>query len=564
MGDFFVYILKSAACLVVFYLFFRLLLNRDTFHRFNRIAVLCILVLSVIVPFCNIHMDTQTQVNQAVVEFHQLFVEPDNVATVTQSDNSLTWIHGVLIVYLAGIIFFLFRNVYFLLCMRRLLQQGRAEKPDSGVKLVVHNKVISPFSWMNYIIVSENDLRENGKEIMAHEMAHVRKLHSIDILLADICIVFQWFNPAIWLIKQELQNIHEYEADEYVLKEGIDAKHYQLLLIKKAVGKRLYSMANSLNHSKLKKRITMMSKQKSSPWARLKYLYVLPVTVVAITAFARPEISGQLNKIAEVKVSDFSGMAKVSDAAKSNSLVNDAVYGSVLTDIPIKKDEAKDANIVVKGNAMNIVSDNDGSLALLVSGDAVLETSSGEGESMSMSADTMKLYLSESRSALSLDTKKVTSKRVGGIVKDASGNPVESAAIVVIGTKIGTITDSEGKFSLEVPDDATLSISMIGMNKATVKVNNSDYLTITLTSQGSGKNVIIASGDSAGNTKYAVVSSKRPLVVIDGKVSPDGISALDPNEIASLKVLQKEEATKQYGADGENGAVLITTKNKDK
>lgn len=115
---------------------------------------------------------------------------------------------------------------------------------------------------MKFVVISEKDLKENGEEILTHEYAHIRKRHSIDLLIADICIFFQWFNPASWLLKQELQNIHEFEADESVIAQGIDAKKYQLLLIKKAVGTRLYSMANSFNHSSLKKRITMMLKKK--------------------------------------------------------------------------------------------------------------------------------------------------------------------------------------------------------------------------------------------------------------------------------------------------------------
>ena len=114
---------------------------------------------------------------------------------------------------------------------------------------------------MKFVVISEKDLKENGEEILTHEYAHIRKRHSIDLLIADICIFFQWFNPASWLLKQELQNIHEFEADESVIAQGIDAKKYQLLLIKKAVGTRLYSMANSFNHSSLKKRITMMLKK---------------------------------------------------------------------------------------------------------------------------------------------------------------------------------------------------------------------------------------------------------------------------------------------------------------
>lgn len=563
MGDFFVYILKSAACLVVFYLFFRLLMNRDTFHRFNRIAVLCILVLSIVIPFCKINVDTRTQVNQAVVELHQLFVEPASVTVLEQPDQTLTWLHGVLLIYLAGIIFFACRNIYFLLRIRRLIQRSKIEKLKDRIKLVVCDDAISPFSWMNYIVISEIDLKENGKEIITHEMAHVRKRHSMDILLADICVAFQWFNPAIWLVKQELQNIHEYEADEYVLKEGIDAKHYQILLIKKAVGKRLYSMANSFNHSKLKKRITMMSKQKSSPWARLKYLYVLPVTAIAITAFARPEISSELNKISEVKVSDFAEMAKIGEMINNDLPANDTIEEFVMTNIPIEKDEAKDDAAAIKGHATNIVLKMSDTLTVLLSGNAELDTYR-DGK-MRMRADTMTFHQNEGNT-LSLHTKKTISKRVSGVVKDSSGNPIAGASVVIVGTKAGTITDMDGKFTMEVPNDAILSVSMIDMKTVTTKVDKSNYLTVTLIKQvTNGKKIGTATirfAESGDVTVVSGIEKKPPLIVIDGKVSLDGISALDPNEIASLKVLQKEEAVKQYGDEGKNGAVIVTTKNK--
>ena len=159
----------------------------------------------------------------------------------------------VLLVYLAGILFLACRNIYSLICLFRLIHSGKHEKLEKGVTLVVHNQEIAPFSWMKYIVISRKDLEENGREILIHEMAHIHHRHSVDLLVADICIFFQWFNPSAWLLKQELQNVHEYEADETVINEGVNAKEYQLLLIKKAVGTRLYSMANSFNHSKLKK-----------------------------------------------------------------------------------------------------------------------------------------------------------------------------------------------------------------------------------------------------------------------------------------------------------------------
>ncbi len=305
MGTLFVYILKSSVCLAAFYLFYRLLLSRETFHRFNRFALLGILLLSSLLPLVEISVERQTEIHHTMMTLEQwlLLANAVEMGTVQVPIQEITWIQVALALYLLGILFFAFRNVYSLCRLLLLLKSGRKEvagkyiNSKDKVTLIVHERDIAPFSWMKYIVISRKDLDENGREILIHELAHIHNRHSWDLLVADVCIFFQWFNPASWLLKQELQNIHEYEADETVIKEGVDAKQYQLLLIKKAVGTRLYSMANSFNHSKLKKRITMMLKEKSSPWARLKYLYVLPLATVAVTAFARPEVSEKAEEI---------------------------------------------------------------------------------------------------------------------------------------------------------------------------------------------------------------------------------------------------------------------------
>ena len=327
MGVFFIYILKSSVCLVLFYLFFRLLLSKETFHRFNRMALLGVLFFSLLIPCIEVTTRHQVEVQQAVLSIEQLLLmaeleaTPANVGAV-QETSAISWVQVVLLVYLAGILFLACRNIYSLICLFRLIHSGKHEKLEKGVTLVVHNQEIAPFSWMKYIVISRKDLEENGREILIHEMAHIHHRHSVDLLVADICIFFQWFNPSAWLLKQELQNVHEYEADETVINEGVNAKEYQLLLIKKAVGTRLYSMANSFNHSKLKKRITMMLKEKSNPWARLKYLYVLPLAAIAVTAFARPEISEKVEEISAVKVND---LAEIVETKSEENVVKELV-----------------------------------------------------------------------------------------------------------------------------------------------------------------------------------------------------------------------------------------------
>ena len=386
MGIFFVYILKSSVCLAVFYLFYRLLLSRETFHRFNRVALLSILLLSCLLPLVEVTVEKQTEVHQTMMTLEQWLMLADmmnttNVAELQIEEVTVTWIQVALLVYLAGILLFAFRNGYSLLKLGNLLRSGRKEDlskyTDGGEKvtLIVHDHDIAPFSWMKYIVISQKDLDENGREILIHELAHIQNRHSWDLLVADICIFFQWFNPASWLLKQELQNIHEYEADETVIEKGVDAKQYQLLLIKKAVGTRLYSMANSFNHSSLKKRITMMLKEKSSPWARLKYLYVLPLAAIAITAFARPEVSTELDEISAVKVNDLTAIVKAEEVKSAEILSEDGikVKGRVLDEE--YSSGIIGANVLIKGSTIGTVTDEEGRFELPVEAGNVLQIS---------------------------------------------------------------------------------------------------------------------------------------------------------------------------------------------
>ena len=293
MGAFFVYILKSSVCLAVFYLFYRLLLSKETFHRFNRFALLGILLLSCMVPFMKMTVKEPTEMHQQFLTLEEFL---STVSPVEEVGNAMlvpdfTWREMLLLVYLSGMVFFFIRTLWALFRMLHLIRDSRIVSRENGITIIAHQKNIAPFSWMKFVVLSETDLLENGAEILTHEVAHIRKHHSIDLLVADICIFFQWFNPASWLLKQELQNIHEYEADACVINQGIDAKRYQLLLIKKAVGTRLYSMANGFDHSKLKNRIGMMLKKRSNGWVRLRILLAVPVAAGVVYAFAQPEMS---------------------------------------------------------------------------------------------------------------------------------------------------------------------------------------------------------------------------------------------------------------------------------
>ena len=280
--DLAIYSLKVGACLAVFYLFFKLLLSRETFHRFNRIVVLGAIVLSFVLPLC------------VITVYRTLPVLPGSVlpavstaANLPAEGHAFPWerlLGGLFAVGVAG--------AFVRLCwslggvVRLIGRCDRRERLDDGTVLVHAGDSVRPFSWGRYIVLSDRDRAACGEAILLHERAHVRMRHSADLLLTDLCGCLQWFNPAMWLLRRELRDIHEYEADEAVISSGIDAKSYQLLLIRKAVGGRWYSIANSFNHSKLKNRITMMLRKKSSRWSGARVLLLLPLTALALGAFA--------------------------------------------------------------------------------------------------------------------------------------------------------------------------------------------------------------------------------------------------------------------------------------
>ena len=373
MGIFFVYILKTSVCLAFFYLFYRLLMSEETFHRFNRIALLGLLALSCIIPLVEVSVQEAPVVNRPIIAMEEVMTfVPEPAGFVVETSSPFPWRALLLLVYVAGILFFMVRHLWSLGRMLRLLHTCRREKMADGITLFLHREEVAPFSWMKMVVLSENDWKENGKAILAHERAHIKNGHSWDLLLAEACVFSQWFNPAAWLLKEELQTIHEYEADEWVIRHGIDAKTYQLLLIKKAVGSRLYSIANSFNHSSLKKRITMMIKKKSNPWARLKYAYVLPLATVAVAAFARPEVSNQLEEISSAKVNELTSIVKTNDVKSVENSSDEKIKVSGQVMECLSKKPMPGVTILVRGTHNGAMSDKEGKFALSVNKGDVL------------------------------------------------------------------------------------------------------------------------------------------------------------------------------------------------
>ena len=286
------YILKVSLTLSAFYLFYTLLCSRDTWHRANRLLLLFILALSAVVPF--MYIDFGIAATEAAVEIGELgsVFEAEPVETTAMTDEPaslwqrIPWQLFLMGLYLAGLTVYIVKFIGGLASIMLLIRKSKQHEMADGTILVTHTKDYSPFSWMHYIIVSESDLHENHDMILAHERAHIRLLHSWDLLFVQLCATVQWFNPAAWLLKRELEAIHEYEADSATLRQGFDAHQYQLRLFEAAVGVKFNSMTNNFTNCSTKKRIIMMMKKQTSPWALLKALYVLPVAFAAVAVIS--------------------------------------------------------------------------------------------------------------------------------------------------------------------------------------------------------------------------------------------------------------------------------------
>ena len=303
MGAFLFYLLKSGCCLVIFYIFFKLMMSRSTFFRFNCITLLVGLSGCTLLPLIELTTTEETFLHTPLYAIHEILQsteqvmsnpeEPGNEILLSEKNteiSSLNWIPVTLgTIYGAGA---LLTFVWLSVSTCRLAQLIRmSEKKRYGnYILVIPRQPIASFSWGRYIVVSASDYSRQSEEVLLHEMMHLRNHHTLDLLFMQIFLLVHWFNPVIWLLKRELQEIHEFEADNGVINTGVDATKYQLLLVKKAVGTRLYSMANGFNHSKLKKRITMMLKERTNRWARLKLLLAVPVMAGALYVFAQPEV----------------------------------------------------------------------------------------------------------------------------------------------------------------------------------------------------------------------------------------------------------------------------------
>ena len=278
MSAFLLYIARSGLYLAVFYAFYLLVMRRTTFFRLNRIALLAGSSMCVLLPLLRVRTAPLT----GIVAGQLSITGVGEAATEGSAAGAISWPMLLSALYLIGIVTVIGYTVLSALRLHRQVAGGTRTRTD-GFKTVILSENLPSFTFGKTIYIGRKDLEENPA-IFAHETMHVKYRHYLDLFLFRLIQVVWWWNPLVWIMRTELGLLHEYEADEGVIDQGINATQYQLLLVRKAVGEQRFSLASGFQHAQLKNRISMMLKPSSHGWMRLSYLALIPLMAVLVYA----------------------------------------------------------------------------------------------------------------------------------------------------------------------------------------------------------------------------------------------------------------------------------------
>ena len=526
MTDFLIYDAKVAVLIAIFYMFYRLMLSRETFHRVNRLTLLLTATASFVLPLCIITLHKTVRMEASPM------VSVGNLQMEVAADAGPEWWQVLLpAIFIIGVVATL---VHTLMSMFRILMLiKRSEKhpqPDGITICVTSNDQIQPFSWMRYIVMSRRDYEDGNPAILAHERGHIRLRHSWDLLLVDTLTALQWFNPAMWMLRQDLRAIHEYEADGEVLSLGINARQYQYLLITKAAGIGGYSLANGISHSTLKNRINMMLHKKSERRSLLKLLALIPIVGLALALNART--------------------------------VTDYVYDEPQKQQPVKKGK-KAGTIKVNGQEIKVVEQDD---IVTVEGEVEAPAQESPADDAFDVVEQMPEYPGGPKALMEFLNNNVQ------YPAEAEKAGIQGRVIATfVVEKDGSISNAKVVKSVDPLLDAE-ALRVIGampnwkpgmQNGKVVRVKYTVPLSFHL--DGGGEEIdhlcredgtIVEIDIEKGDTTIV-----KPLFIVDGKVM-DGknVFSINPKTIERYYMQNGQEAIDKYGEKAKGGVVLITLK----
>jgi len=296
MSSLLLFLIKSTLSLNLLYLTFSVLMRKETFFKLNRMVLLVMVLSSLLIPllylpqpiqpFAQTYTEPIFRSNSIPAEPVQTSESPISITTseIATATNPLVGVSIQTIlffIYLSGVIISFLMLIYSICSVLLLFRRAR-RMDHKGYRLMIVDNELAAFSFRHTILISQHDYDTNAESIITHELSHIRLGHFYDLMLLEVVKVVFWFNPLVYRLSNDLKEIHEFQADDYTLNQGIDATKYQLLIIQKCVGHQKFALANSFNHCQIKNRITMMNKQKTSKAGLWKVATFLPLLALLL------------------------------------------------------------------------------------------------------------------------------------------------------------------------------------------------------------------------------------------------------------------------------------------
>jgi TonB family protein len=619
MDNLLLYLLKVSAGTTLFYLSYLLFFSKDTFYMRNRVFLILTLLLPTILPALKIPILSNSVVPVESTNTISNIASSDAAFETTMSSTINSFDYNKLLIWIYFIItgLLLLKGIISLISTYRIIKKG-VVKSNQFPKVIISDDQLPPFSFFPYAVIpAENYKSGNYIDILDHESAHIKQGHTFDLLLSELFIAFQWFNPFVWLIKRSIILNHEYLADHVSLIKNRSVKEYQYRLLNFQTGLKHISIAHRFN-SLIKNRILMINKKPTRRYATLKNILIFPLIAIGFYSFAKPEYhyAPLVDKIpAGYKVQSIVGkevkgtvVNEEGNPIKGATVIIPGTHTGVSTDAsghftignvpedshliisskgcvsqylePAFSSEMTVKMLLEKGNPESLLirdSFKNGPHPLIIingveSNKRFNEIDENEIRSMTIVSEKDAIHFGEkgkngvifittkTKASETGDNKHAlaevpTQKRtISGLVTGDDNFPIRYVAVVVKGTPVGDITDSTGHFTIRnVPEGASLVFSLFGYEKQILKPVYDSYMSIKM----------VKDPENIFGTNSPNEPSNHPLWVVDGVISEiRGNLGMDPTNISFVRVLKDKAATDKYGEKGKDGVIEITTKKK--
>ena len=484
MSLFLTYELKVAVLVAVFYIFWRLLVANETWHRLNRIVLLSTALASFVLPLCVITIHQTVEVMPPVADTLPLPtdetampIESAPIVANTETERPFNWLLPLTIIYIIGVVVVLSKMLLSLWRLHRMRAESKVHPLPDGYLMAVCEKVSTPFSWWNTVFMNHNDYEKGTNALLTHELGHLRLHHSADVLLVELLTALQWFNPAMWMLRADLRTIHEYEADQQVISHGFNDIQYLQLLIRKAAGQSGYSLANGISNSALKKRVTMIMKPKSNHRQWLRYAYLLPIIAISLYASCETKTDYQIKEEPAIILKVKDGKDCLAVKAPAGAFYSWIVNGKLAERGIVDEDgnwnvytPVEDCVFTLDGK--NISKDDVPYVPL----SSIKELKFIQGEQprrIEIYTNYVSGFQRDKVAEWPEEYKEKTKAWMFFRVEDAAtGRQLKGAEVTIEGTDQKALTNNEGWCEMKVPLGATVKVSYKGLESQTQKIDH--------------------------------------------------------------------------------------------